>query len=401
MSKKTFKILLTTRHKRVHSGSTIQLYLLAKELVKRGHRVQALVNGERGKPLRDSLLPLEQAGVKVEVAQLTKLKYGYTIPELFWLRNFLAREQFDVINTFAGTDLSNLIPASAGMFIPVLVAYRGLATPLDFFNSIKYRLPKLRKIIANSEAVKEIMVRSGQVPPEKITVIYGGFELERFRPEISGSKVRAEFSVPESAPLITIIGHVKFTPEHRKGGYYFWKAAEKVIEQRPDARFLMVGKVDRAKFEQVASARLKAASIITGFRADIPELLAASDVLVNSSMSEGMAGVIRESLAMAKPVVATEIDGTPELVKPGETGILVPPENPEALAQGILELIGDRTRAAEMGRQGRKLVEKLCDNRERVDKYERLYFEEYDKATRVRHTFWRRAYWKRIMNDKL
>ena len=66
MSKKTFKILLTTRHKRVHSGSTIQLYLLAKELVKRGHRVQALVNGERGKPLRDSLLPLEQAGVKVE-----------------------------------------------------------------------------------------------------------------------------------------------------------------------------------------------------------------------------------------------------------------------------------------------------------------------------------------------
>jgi len=395
MRKKPLKILLTTRHSRLQSGSTHQLYLLARELKNRGHQVSVLFKGERGQPLHPSLHPLAELGLKVDLARFHKLKYWHTIPELLWLRRLLLAEQFDLVNTFSGTDLSNLIVAGAGIFIPVLIAYRGLAEPLDRFNSIKYRLPKVRKVIANSQAVKKAMIRTGNLQPDKIEVVYGGFDQEKFQPEIDRNLIRAEFGIPESAPVVILIAHFKFNPEHRKGGYYFLQAGEKVLAQRPDTKFLLVGKADQDGFHEAASPALRRATIFTGFRTDIPELIAGSDLLVSASLREGMAGVIRESLAIARPVVATEIDGTPELVKTDQTGILVPAKNPEALARGILELINHPEKGREMGIQGRKLVEDLCDNRKRADQYERIYFEEYEKAARVKHTFWHRRYWKR------
>lgn len=394
MSKKSLKILLTSRHSRVQSGSTHQLYLLAKELVKRGHQVYASFKKEPGESLHPSFQPLVDIGVKLELFRFTKLKYKHTLPELLRLKSFLWQEQFDVVNTFGGTDLSNIIAAIPGVFIPVLIAYRGLAEPLDFFNSIKYRLPLVKKVIANSEAVKRIMMKSGKIPEKKIAVIYGGFDLDKFKPDIGGEKIRREFGIPESAPVVIIIAHLKFWHEHRKGGFYFVQACEKVLKQRQDTRFLLVGKVDREKFEEIASPALKRASILTGYRTDIPELLSASDLVVNASLSEGLAGVIREGMAMAKPVVATDIDGTPELVKPNETGILVPPKNPDELARAILTIVNNPGLGRAMGAQGRKIVEQLCDNQKRVDQYERIYFEEYEKATRVRHTLLHWKYWR-------
>jgi len=394
-----FKVLLTTHRSRLHSGSTLQLFLLAEELLKRGHRVYALFKGDRGQGPHPSLQPLQDAGVKLDLVKFTIMKYRHTVPELWWLYRYLLREQFDVVNTFGGTDLSHLMISGSGIFIPALIAYRGLAEPLDPFNSIKYRLPKVRKIIANSEAVKKIMMRTGRIPSEKIAVIYGGFDEARFRPEISGAGVRKELGIEDSAAVVLIIAHLKFVLDDRKGGYYFLQAAEKVLEQRPDTRFLLVGKVDRENFAKLASERLKPACIITGFRNDIPELLAASNLLVNSSLSEGMAGVLREALAMARPAVATEIDGTPELVRPGETGLLVPPKNPEALARAILQLLNNRAEAQRMGARGRQLVLELCRNESRVDRYEQIYCEEYERATAKPHSWLHRQYWARKKSE--
>jgi glycosyltransferase involved in cell wall biosynthesis len=394
MSRK-FKILLTTHRSRLHSGSTFQLYLLARELIKRGHCVHALFKGDRSQGPHPSLKPLQDAGVKLELVQFTIMKYKHTIPELWWLHRYLLAGQFDVVNSFGGTDLSHLMISGSGIFIPALIAYRGLAEPLDPLNSIKYRLPKVRKIIANSEAVKQIAARTGHIRPEKIVVIYGGFDEARFRPEISGAGVRKEFKIADSAPVAIIIAHLKFNKEHRKGGYYFLQAAEKVLEQRPDSRFLLVGKVDRDGFVRNASERLKQACILTGFRNDIPELLAASNLLVNASLSEGMAGVLREALAMAKPVVATEIDGTPELVRHGETGLLVPPRDPEAMARAVIQLFNHRAEADSMGARGRQLVLELCRNQPRVDRYEQIYQEEYERATAKPHPWLHRRFWER------
>ena len=194
--------------------------------------------------------------------------------------------------------------ASSLMPVPALICIRGMAVPLDIFNSIKYRLPQVKKIIAVSEAIKRAMEESGWVNPEKITVVYPGLELDQFRLDIDRNAVRKSLGIAEDAPVVIIIdGYFKFTPENNKGGYFFVKAAEKIIAQKPEARFLIVGGSSVDRFNQLASPAVKAATILTQHRSDVPELLAASDVLVCASFMEGLGMVCAEALAMKKPVV--------------------------------------------------------------------------------------------------
>ena len=158
MAKKRLKILLSNHHKALRTGSGYQLYLLAKELIARGHEVYALFKGERGTELHPSLAKLADLGVKIDMVKFTKLKYKHTIPELWWLHNFLKEQRFDVVNPSGGTDIGQMLISSTGVFVPALIARRGMAMNLDIFNSIKYRLPQVKRIIVISEAIKQIMV---------------------------------------------------------------------------------------------------------------------------------------------------------------------------------------------------------------------------------------------------
>lgn len=379
--KKKLKILLTIHHGHISTGSGFQLYLLAKELKKRGHQVFALFKGERGGEVHPSIRRMDDIDVDYDFVKFTKLKYMHTIPELLWLRRFLAEQKSDCVTCFGGTDLDHVVLASAGIPIPVLTYCRGMAMKLDIFNSIKYRLPKLNRVVAVSRAIKDVMVTTGHVNPEKITVIYGGVELERFNPGLDGRPVRKALGIAEGAPVITIIdGFFKFHQDHTKGGYYFVKSAQAVLAARPDARFLIVGGIDEEGFRQLAGPELTKASVLTGHRTDIPELLSASDLLVSSSLSEGLGMVIAEAFAMKKPAVGTNVGGIPELVRTGQTGTLVPARDAEAIAKAILQLLEQPESMKTMGENGRRLVEELCSNQRRVDRWEELYYEEYEKA---------------------
>jgi len=379
--KKKLKILLTIHHGHISTGSGFQLYLLAKELKKRGHRVFALFKGERGGEINPSIRRMDDIDVDYDFVKFTKLKYRHSIPELLWLRRHLIEEKYDCITAFGGTDFGQIILASTGVFAPVLTCCRGMAMKLDIFNSFKYRLSKVSRTVAVSEAIKDVMVKTGHVDPKKITVIYGGVELERFNPEMDGRPVRQALGVSEGAKLVTIVdGFFKFNPDHTKGGYYFVKAAEIVLSARPDARFLMVGGIDEDGFRKLASPALANATIMTGHRSDIPELLSASDLTVSASLSEGLGLVIAEAMAMKKPVVGTNVGGIPELVRTGQTGTLVPARDAESMARAILDILDHPDRAKQMGENGRKLVEELCSNQKRADRWEELYCQEYEKA---------------------
>jgi glycosyltransferase involved in cell wall biosynthesis len=298
-----------------------------------------------------------------------------------WETRFLLREEFDIIACFGGTDLDHNFIASTFAPVPALICIRGMAVPLDIFNSIKYRLPQIKKIIAVSDAIKRVMVETGWVNPDKIAVVYPGLELDLFHLDIDRAAVRKSLGLAEDAPVVIIIdGYFKFTPENNKGGYFFVKAAEKIIAQKPKARFLIVGGSSVDRFNQLASPTVKEASILTQHRNDIPELLAASDVLVCASFMEGLGMVCAEALAMKKPVVGTEVGGIPELVRPGQTGILAPPRDGEAIAKAVLDLLDNPEKAREFGENGRKMIEEMCDNRKRVDRIEEIFYEEYEKA---------------------
>ena len=127
----------------------------------------------------------------------------------------------------------------------------------------------------------------------------------------------------------------------------------------PPARIVSIGEKARARgIDGVVS--------VLGHRHDIPEILAGSDLVVDASYAGlGLTGSLREALAVETPVIGTNLEGIPELIADGETGLLVPPRNPEALAQAILRIVENPTRAKAMARAGRKRVEaELLDGRE-------------------------------------
>ena len=261
-------------------------------------------------------------------------------------------------------------------FLPMtLVSNRGTAAPLDVFNSIKYRSSHVTRILAVSEAVKQVLCKSGRIFPEKIEVIHSAVDLDDFDPALDGRPVRGELGLPAGAPVVGVIGSLRFVPGHLKGGMELLAAARTVIAACPQTRFLIVGAVDRELFRRAADPSVVDRFIFTGFREDVPRMMAACDLIASSSTRlEGLASVLREALAMKKPVVATDVGGNRELVVPDQTGLLVPPGDPEALARAIITLQQNPELAASLAAAGRKLVEEEFSLTARVERVEGLYY---------------------------
>ena len=143
------------------------------------------------------------------------------------------------------------------------------------------------------------------------------------------------------------------------------KAAARVVKATPDVRFLIVGgysveEIQRRHFGQVkqwlAENGVAEHFIFTDFRSDVPRLLGAMDIVVLSTHYEGLPLVLLEAMARGKPVIATDVDGVPELVTDNETGLLFPHQDDARLAAHILSLIHDPSRAANLGESGRSFV---------------------------------------------
>ena len=235
------------------------------------------------------------------------------------------------------------------------------------------------RIIVNSDAVGMQFSHSAKAY-KKVVRIYNAVDLTEFEPSLQGWRVREEFRIPSSAPLVGLIAHL--TPW--KGHDYFLKAAAKIGQALPEARFLIVGDVIyqteghetyKKDLENLCSdLGLGEKVIFTGFRYDIPEVIAALDVVAHaSSQPEPFGRVLIEAMAMGKPVVATNLGGVPEVVKDGETGLLVPPRESEALAEASIKLLKDKQLASWLGANGLKHVRTHFDARSHVQQIEALY----------------------------
>src|SRR5256886_4183628 len=120
--------------------------------------------------------------------------------------------------------------------------------------------------------------------------------------------------------------------------------------------------------------------VFAGFRLDVPEILAEVAVSVLPSLSEGLSNVLLESMAAGAPVVATRVGGNPEVVEDGETGLLVPPRDPAALAQAICRLLDSPELASRFGQAGRERVIKSFSLERMVQKTESLYLDLLNRA---------------------
>ena len=206
---------------------------------------------------------------------------------------------------------------------------------------------------------------------KKITVVYNGIDLEKFNPLIDGTKIRQEFSLLSSTPLVGIVGRL----DNYKGHEYFIKAARKVIDAIPNTRFLIVGDGEnRKKLESLKmKLGLNGHVIFTGNRDDIAEMMSALDLFVLSSVSEGFGRSAVEAMACGKAVVASNVGGLSEVVEDGVTGKLIPSKNPDSLTMAILSLLEDNEKARRMGHAGRQRTEKMFSLPENIMKTVGIY----------------------------
>jgi glycosyltransferase involved in cell wall biosynthesis len=215
-----------------------------------------------------------------------------------------------------------------------------------FFRAEKLAARWTDHFVVVSQANLDRGVDLGLWSRDRATVIRAAIEMGRFRSDIDGAIVRRRLGIPDGAPVVTQIGN--FKPQ--KAPLDFVRAAASILERVPRTRFVMVGDGPlRGDAETLAGELgLTGRMVFCGWWDDVPGLLAATSVSVLSSRHEGLPCSVVESLAAGVPVVATAVDGTPEVISPGVNGELVPPGDPAALAKAVAEILDHDERRAAM-----------------------------------------------------
>ncbi|MBD3347815.1 MAG: glycosyltransferase [Candidatus Eisenbacteria bacterium] len=266
---------------------------------------------------------------------------------------------------------------------PLVVSRRVSFRPKDNLGSrLKYRTRFVTRIVAVSGAVRDVMIDYG-VPAERVAVIYSGSDPTVYRDDLDGASVRRELGIPEGAPLV---GKVANYYHGWKGHDTFLAAASAVAKKEPETRFLLVGHLtdgDRMR-SMVREAGLSSFVTLAGYRDDVPRVLAALDVSVNCPRAgEGLSGAVRESLAAGVPVIATDVGGNRELVRDGQTGLLVEADDPDALSRAMLRLLREPALAGELARRGAEFVRENLSVERMVRETESLYREILEERGRA------------------
>jgi glycosyltransferase involved in cell wall biosynthesis len=205
--------------------------------------------------------------------------------------------------------------------------------------------------------------------PEQVRVVVSGVPSDQVRSG-SGKRVRRELGIPDGASVVGTITRLM----KQKAPLDFVAAARRIIQADPQVHVVMVG--DGPLRDQVAAAAAGIPRLhLLGFRNDVPDVLAMLDVVAFSSLWEGLGRALTEAVLAGKPVVATAVNGVPDLVVDGETGYLTPAGRPDELADRILDVLARPDRGADMGDAGAIRVAGRYDVDEMVAGLDRLYQE--------------------------
>jgi glycosyltransferase involved in cell wall biosynthesis len=237
--------------------------------------------------------------------------------------------------------------------------------------------PKIDQLIAVSKAIVRKIEDEGRVGAP-VTLIYNGVDLQRYVDQEACCTLHEEYDIPDGAPIVGVVARL----EPEKGHPTLLEAWPRVLERVPNAHLLIVGEGSRrealeAQAQELGLMQLQASPsgaataavrrttpnsvTFTGRRDDIPSVTAALDVAVLPSYREAQGLSILEAMALSRPVVASNVGGIPEMIENGETGLLVPPHDAEALGDAIARLLSDHPLADTLARAGHDLVyERFC-----------------------------------------
>lgn len=306
---------------------------------------------------------------------------SYDLPALFQLVRYICREQIDIIHTHLTA--GDIMGRMAGF-----LTRRPVVSTLHCDRAGLEQEPRHRQMLQRWTArlwCRRIIVVSDTLWQEVadwlggadswVVSIPNGVNTDRFRAAPQAERLATKRALVGSAgPLITTVA--RLVPE--KAQHHLLDAAQRVLAEWPDARFLLVGDGPlRADLEMQAARRGIADGVtFAGFRSTIPDILGASDIFVLSSVSEALPVALLEAMASACTPVTTTAGGMAQVVEDGITGLLVPPADPGALAEAILRCLRDPVESEKMALAGQEKIRRDYGKRAWVSKLEALYLRE-------------------------
>jgi glycosyltransferase involved in cell wall biosynthesis len=252
---------------------------------------------------------------------------------------------------------------------PLFVAARRVDFHLKRHAFSRWKHRQIDVFIAASHQIAAILEQDG-IPRDRIEIVHDGVNVARVDRE-PVVDAHAAFGLPHGAP---VVGNVAALVAH-KGQKHLIAAAAIVVRTVPDARFVILGdgELRPALERQIRDLGLARHVHLAGFRDDVLGLMKSFDLFVMSSVTEGLGSAILEAMAASRAVVGTHAGGIPEAVADGRTGLLVPTQDPEALAGAIVALLRDGGRRERYGAAGRKRVEAEFSIEQMVERTAEVY----------------------------
>jgi len=263
--------------------------------------------------------------------------------------------------------------------VPVLISSR---RSLGFFKEDKpWRQPLenfvnrwTHAIIPNSKAVLEDCIRRERNGKGKYRVIYNGVDVERYSTGPAEPSVRAEWGIAPGDLLVGCVANLI----HYKGHLEILEAAALLRGEFPRLRFVFVGRdggMEKAIVEKRDTLGLRDCVILAGSRSDVARLIPAFDVLLLASHEEGFSNVLLEGMACGRPIVATAVGGNAESVIHQETGLIIPPRDPVAMAEALAALLRDSDLMRRFGNAGRIRVEREFSRERMIRDMDEFYLD--------------------------
>lgn len=326
-------------------------------------------------------------------SEVLGLSRNFLNPWMVWkLVRFMKERRIDLVHTCLYTsDVAGVLAARIAGVPKVVCHLVGLNFDISDERGVHYLRKRLLSfsyrfiyvladhLIAAAEAVKEDLIhRAGwRVPERKITVIHTAImERDTLRGAPDEQAVREQYAIREDSTLIAVVANLAPYKGHRS----FLQAVAEIVKTLPDLQCALIGDgPKREELEQLTrDLNLQSHILFTGTLTERTQdaLVRLSRMVVLPSLSgEGLPLVLLEAMALGKPVVATDVGGTREIIKHGLSGLIVAPGKPKALVEAILRMLSDDVRALQMGRRGREQFETLFVFSKMIGKLKKFYSE--------------------------
>jgi glycosyltransferase involved in cell wall biosynthesis len=372
-------LLLTDCFNDTAAGAEKQIFELAKQLCRSQYDVTIASLAE----CSPAVVPLvESIGARLVVFPVKRI-YGLS----GWSQGrrflqFLKNNKIDIVQTYHfGSDIWGTLIARMAGIKAVISNRRDMGFWRSSHHVIAYRQVNgfVKKIVVNARPIKDMVVKTEGVPPEKIEVIYNGVEFDTPAASVS----RTSLGLSSGDVVLMHVANLKAV----KGHIHLFEALREIRLVRPNVQLVLIGEdmFNGSLQEKAKSMSLGDHIFFLGKRPDVTSLLKLADICVLPSLSEGLSNAILEYMVASKPVVATDVGGNPELVENGVTGFLVPKEDSQKLAEAILILVEDKDLRHSMGKRGREKVVANFSMEGMARRYEQLYEAVLPHRTKVVH----------------